>query len=221
MNIGKVFTESGKLLLMGLGVTIKTTLVSLFFAIILGLIACFMNLSNSRILKGIAKIYIWIIRGTPMIVQIFFIYFGLSQFIQSLGISFRFTPFTGGVVALSLNAGAYLSEIFRGGIQAVDPGQTEAALSLGLSKFKTMTKVVLPQAFRICLPSVINQFIISLKDTSLISTISLAEIVYQAKIYIGRTMESFSTWTLVGAYYLVLISFVTMLLNRLEKKLKY
>ncbi len=222
MNIGKVISEAMPLLLQGLVVTIEITAASLIIAVVLGLLTCVMRISKIKPLQWLAKFYVWIIRGTPMLVQIFFIYFGVPQLMQSLGaVDFRFTPVLGGIVALSLNAGAYLSEIFRGGIQAVDYGQIEAARSLGMSNGRTMLKVVLPQAFRICLPSIGNQFIISLKDTSLISVISLAEIVYQAKIYIGRTMESFATWTVVGVMYLVVITLLTWLLNSIEKRTNY
>ena len=221
MNLTKVMSEAGDLLLAGLWVTIQITVVSLILAVILGIVICFFRISKVKPLQWLAKLYLLILRGTPILVQIFFIYFGLPQLVQSLGIDFRFTAFSGGVVALTLNAGAYLSEIFRGGIQAVDYGQTEAARSLGLSKTRTMIKVILPQAFKISLPAVSNQFIITLKDTSLVSVISLGEIVYQAKIYIGRTMESFSTWALVGLMYLVIITVLTELLNILEKRVNY
>ncbi len=111
-----------------------------------------------------------------------------------------------------------MSEIFRGGVAAVDKGQMEAARSLGLSKGRAMLQVVFPQAFRISIPSLVNQFIITLKDTSIISVISLGEIVYQANIYIGRTMESFATWILVGLMYLVVISILSYISKAVERK---
>jgi ABC-type amino acid transport system permease subunit len=153
-------------------------------------------------------------------VQTFFIYFGLPQLIQAMGITFRLSPFEAGVITLSLNAGAYISEIFRGGIDAVDQGQMEAARSLGLSYSRSMYNVVLPQAFRVSLPALVNQVVISLKDTSIISTISLAEICYEAKIYIGTTMQSFATWSIVGLFYLVLVLVLSHFSSVLEKKLK-
>ena len=112
-----------------------------------------------------------------------------------------------------------MSEIFRGGIQAVDKGQMEAARSLGLPKGRAMIKVILPQALKICIPSLVNQFIITLKDTSIISTISLAEVVYAANIYIGRTMNSFATWTLVGLMYLVVVTALSSLSNYIERRI--
>ncbi|GHT50881.1 hypothetical protein FACS1894102_6620 [Spirochaetia bacterium] len=174
-----------------------------------------------RLLRVLAHIYVTVIRGTPLMVQVFFIYFGLPQFIQSLGIDFRFTAFTAGIITLSLNAGAYIAEIFRGGILSVDQGQMEAARSLGLSYGRSMYLVVLPQALRMSLPALVNQFIISLKDTSIISVISLADICYEAKIYIGTTMQSFTTWTIVGLFYLIIIFILSQISAYIEKRLSY
>ena len=220
MTFGQVCAELYPLLLKGMGVTIQITVVSLLIAMVLGLLSCVMGMSKLFPLQWISKIYIWLIRGTPLLVQVFFIYFGFPQLMQMMGVGLRLTPFTAGVITLSLNAGAYMSEIFRGGIQAVPPGQMEAARSLGLSHGRAMMKVILPQAMRICIPSLVNQFIISLKDTSIISVISLAEIVYQAKIYMGRTMKSFYTWTLVGVFYLILITIITIISRRVERRLQ-
>ena len=166
----------------------------------------------------ISKAYVWIIRGTPILVQVFYFYFALPQLLQMMGFDVRFSSFTAGVITLTLNAGAYISEIFRGAIQAVNTGQMEAARSLGLSHGQAMRKVILPQAFRICLPSLVNQFIITLKDSSLISVIGFGEIMYQAKIYVGRTMEAFATYTWVAVYYLVIITILTQITKIVEKK---
>jgi ABC-type amino acid transport system permease subunit len=148
-------------------------------------------------------------------------YFGIPQLIQSLGFNFRLSPFAAGVLTLSLNAGAYIAEIFRGGIMAIDTGQMEAARSLGLSHYHAMFRIILPQATRVSIPSLVNQFIISLKDTSIISVISLGEIVYEAKIYIGRTMQSFATWTIVGAVYLGIITALSQVSRYVEKRIDY
>lgn len=221
MNIGRVITEAWPLLLKGIGMTAQITIISLVIAMFLGLFSCLMGLSKIKPATWISKFYVWLIRGTPLLVQAFFIYFGIPQLIQSFGIPFRLSPYAAGIITLSLNAGAYISELFRGGIQAVDPGQMEAARSLGLSKGRAMYRVILPQAVRISIPSLVNQCIISLKDTSIISVIGLAEIVYQAKIYIGRTMESFATWTVVAVMYLVVISVLSQISVYVEKRLAY
>lgn len=217
MNLGKVFIEVSPLLYKGLWVTIQVTLISLLMALVIGLFISLMGLSKTP-LRMISKAYVWIIRGTPILVQVFYFYFALPQLLQFLGFDIRFSSFSAGVITLTLNAGAYISEIFRGAIQAVNTGQMEAARSLGLSHGQAMRKVILPQAFRICLPSLVNQFIITLKDSSLISVIGFGEIMYQAKIYVGRTMESFATYTWVAVYYLVIITILTQITKIVEKK---
>jgi His/Glu/Gln/Arg/opine family amino acid ABC transporter permease subunit len=221
MEFGRVLREVFPLLMRGITVTIETTIFALIIAIFLGLLFCLIGLSRKKPLRFIAKFYIWVIRGTPLLVQTFFVYFGLPQLIQSLGFDFRLSPLAAGVITLSMNAGAYIAEIFRGGIQAIDKGQMEAARSLGFSRRRAMIKVILPQALRVSIPALVNQFIISLKDTSIISVISLAEIVYEAKIYIGRTMQSFATWTIVGLCYLVVITVLAQISRYVEKRLDY
>ncbi|MDR2864433.1 MAG: amino acid ABC transporter permease [Spirochaetaceae bacterium] len=221
MDFFIVLKEVYPLLLKGMGVTLETTLIALVLAVIFGLCACLMRISRLTPLRVMAKAYIGLIRGTPLLVQTFFVYFGVPQLIQSFGIDFRLSAFAAGIITLSLNAGAYIAEIFRGGISAVDSGQMEAARSLGFTYGRAMYRVVLPQALRVSIPSLVNQFIISLKDTSIISVISLAEICYQAKIYIGRTMQSFVTWTIVGLFYLVIILILSQLSSSVEKKLNY
>ena len=189
---------------------------------LIGFFACIMGMSKNPVLKGISSVYVWIIRGTPMLVQAFIVYFGMPQVVQKLfDPSFRIDAFTAGVITLSLNAGAYLSEIFRGGISAVSKGQTEAARSLGLSKSRTMIKVVLPQAVKVAIPSMVNQFIITVKDTSILSVIGLADIVNKAKVYVGKSYQFFATYILVAVYYLVVISILMVVSNYLEKKINY
>lgn len=221
MDFARVFRDVFPLLMRGMVITVETTIVALIIALVLGLFTCLFGLSKRGPLRILARFYIWAIRGTPLLVQTFFVYFGVPQLIQSLGLNFRLSPLAAGIITLSLNAGAYIAEIFRGGIQAIDKGQMEAARSLGLSRNRAMFKIILPQAVRISIPSLVNQFIISLKDTSIISVISLAEIVYEAKIYIGRTMLSFATWTIVGAVYLAVITVLSRISIYVEKRLDY
>jgi His/Glu/Gln/Arg/opine family amino acid ABC transporter permease subunit len=221
MNFTQVLKEVSPLLAKGVVITVQTTIVALLIALVLGLFFCLLGMSKVTALRLIAKAYIWVIRGTPLLVQVFFVYFGVPQLIQSLGFNFRLSPFTAGVITLSMNAGAYIAEIFRGGIMSVDHGQMEAARSLGLSHYRAMFRIILPQAVRVSIPALVNQFIISLKDTSIISIIALADIVYQARIYIGRTMQSFATWTIVGIFYLVIITVLSQISTHVEKKLDY
>ncbi|MDR0480090.1 MAG: amino acid ABC transporter permease [Burkholderiaceae bacterium] len=240
MDVIQVFGEAFPMLLRGLGITVQITVASLIMAVVLGLASCLMGLSRIAALRWLSKGYVWLIRGTPLLVQVFFVYFGFPQLIQAIGHSvggadagnlsdliggvlanFRISAFMASFVTLSLNAGAYMSEIFRGGIQAVNPGQMEAARSLGMSHSRAMYRVILPQALRICVPSLVNQFIITLKDTSIVSIISLQEIVYNARIYIGRTMLSFGTWIIVGAMYLLVITVLSFLSKYLERRLDH
>lgn len=220
MGLGKVFSEVNPLLFEGLKMTIAVTVLSLIFAFVIGLCSCFFTMSKKAPLRWISKIYVGLIRGTPLLVQVFYVYFAIPQLLQFMGLDVRLTPFTAGLITLTLNAGAYMSEIFRGAINAVNTGQMEAARSLGLTHGQAMKRVILPQALRICLPSLVNQFIITLKDSSLISVIGFADIMYQAKIYVGRTMQSFATYTWVALFYLVLILALTYVAKQIERKVK-
>ncbi len=221
MDFTRTILESTPLLLEGIKITILISVISLIIGMVIGLLMCIMGMSKNILLKAISGVYIWIIRGTPMIVQAFIVYFGMPQVIQLFNPSFRIEAFTAGIITLSLNAGAYLAEIFRGGIMAVPKGQTEAARSLGLSKSRTMLKIILPQAFKVAIPSMVNQFIITVKDTSILSVIGLADIVNKAKVYVGKSYQFFATYILVAVYYLIVISILMLLSKYLEKKINY
>lgn len=216
MNIMEILPR----LVMSLGVTIRLTLVSLCIATFLGIIFALMSVSSRKPLKLASSFYLDLIRGTPLIVQAFFIYFGIPQLLQSLGFRVRLTPDLAGIITLSLNAGAYMSEIFRSGILAVDKGQMEAARSLGLPKSRAMLKVIIPQAVRIVIPSLVNQFIITLKDTSILSVIGIRELTQTGKLVIATTFESFKVWALVAIMYLVIIKVLSVLSVRLERSLR-
>ena len=219
MNLIQVLSEVYPTILQGLGMTIEITVLSLLIAMVLGIFVCLMNISNNVVLRGIAKFYIWLIRGTPMLVQAFYFYFAMPQLIQSVtGSQFRITVFTASLVTLTLNAGAYISEIFRGSIESVNKGQMEAARSLGLSYAKSMQKIILPQAVRICLPSLVNQFIITLKDSTILYAIGLSEIMYNAMIYVGRTMESFATYTWVAIFFLLIVTILSFISRAVERR---
>lgn len=210
-------------------ITIELSIISLVAATIIGIIVGLVNTSKSKsvimkILKAIANLYIYIIRGTPMLVQILIIYFGLGQMLRPTG--FRWLniggTFTAGTVALSLNAGAYMAEIVRGGIEAVDKGQIEAARSLGLTYGKTMKKIVLPQALRTMLPSIINQFIISIKDTSLLSVIGLTELTNVGKtIAATQSAHMMVIYCFMACYYLFICIVLAQVSKVVEKRLSY
>ncbi|MFD4291724.1 amino acid ABC transporter substrate-binding protein/permease [Rhodococcus sp. NPDC058532] len=205
--------DSFPLLMKGLWLTIVLTVVSLAIALLLGLVFGFLRVSTSRILRGIGVVYVDIFRGTPLLVQAFFIYFGIPA-----ALGFTMPAMTAGIITLSLNAGAYITEIIRGGIQSVDRGQMEAARSLGMGYLPSMRKVVLPQAFRTMMPSFVNQAVITLKDTSILSVIGIAELTQTGKIIIARNFESFNMWLIVGIFYFVIIMALTKLSGRLERK---
>lgn len=201
-------------LMEGLWLTILATLVALVAAFILGIVFGFGRISKFLPFRWLATAYVFVFRGTPILVQAFFVFFAIPQLFPGL----TFNPFVAGAITLSLNTGAYMTEIIRGGIQAVDPGQNEASRSLGLGHWKTMQKVVLPQAFRIMIPSFVNQGIITLKDTSLISVIGLAELTFVSRQIIASTYLSAQVLTIVAIIYFVVITLLTLLANRLERK---
>lgn len=197
-----------------MGKTVQITLFSLFYATIIGVVFGLMKVSRNRFFSSIANAYIWIIRGTPLLVQIYFIYFGVP-----MATGLKLSEWNAGIITMSLNAGAYMAEIVRGGIEAVDVGQMEAARSLGLPYRTSMQKVVLPQALRTMLPSIINQFIITLKDTSLLSVIGVRELTMNGRIITANNMETIRMWGIVAIYYLVIISILTVIANRVEAKI--
>ncbi|WP_435367975.1 amino acid ABC transporter substrate-binding protein/permease [Paenibacillus lautus] len=208
--------ESLPSLLKGLGNTLLLTIVSLFFAFFLGLIFGFMKVGRNRWLRGIATVFVDIFRGIPLLVLAFFIYFGIPQ-----AFGFTMSPIVAAVLTLSLNAGAYVTEIIRGGIQSIDPGQLEAARSLGLPYRKAMMKIIIPQAIKVMIPTFINQLVITLKDTSILSVIGLVELTQSGKIIIARTFASFDIWLVVAIMYLVVITILTKISDRLERKVRH
>lgn len=204
--------------------TLKLTVVSLLMATVLGIIFGLFKVSGIKPLKLLADIYIDIIRGTPLMVQTMIIFYGVSQVLRPLGFSWGNIggAYTAGAVTLSLNAGAYMAEIIRGGIEAIDKGQMEAARSLGLPYGKAMRKVILPQAFRTMMPSIINQFIISLKDTSLISIIGIRELTQNGKIIAANSASMvMAIWLVVAVYYLVICTILSKVALVVERKVSY
>lgn len=208
------------MLLESLGQTMLLTLLSLIFAFIIGLVFGLMNVSKSKALNFIGTFYVDAIRGVPLIVLAYFIYFGIPAAIKASGIAnFKLSALQAGTIALSMNAGAYMAEIFRAGIQSVDRGQMEAARSLGLGYGKAMQKVILPQAIRTMVPSIINQFIISLKDTSILSVIGFPELTKAGNIIVGNTFKALQVWGIVGIMYMIVITILSKIAKRIERRL--
>ena len=208
------------MLLQALGQTMLLTLLSLLFAFIIGLIFGMMSVSKNRVLNIISVVYVDGIRGIPLIVLAYFIYFGVPKIIQmTVNPGFRMTALVAGTIALSRNAGAYMSEIFRAGIQSVDIGQVEASRSLGLGYARTMQRVVLPQAIRTMIPSIINQFIISLKDTSILSVIGFPELTKAGNIIVGNTFATAETWGIIAVMYLIVIVTLSRIAKLIERRI--
>ena len=209
----------GGMLLSAMGRTLLMTLLSLIFAMVIGMIFGLMNVVHNRFFNCIGTIYVDAVRGVPLIVLAFFIYFGMPSAIKGMGIAgFRLNGLQAGTIALSLNCGAYMAEIIRAGIESVDRGQMEAGRSLGLSYGSCMALIVIPQAIRTMIPSIINQFIITLKDTSILSVIGFPELTNVGKTVIGSTLRPLEGWAVVGLMYMVVIVTLSKLAKRVERR---
>jgi polar amino acid transport system permease protein len=200
-------------LLQGSVMTIELTAITLVLGTFLGIMLAFLKISGVKVLYYIASFYTWVFRGTPLILQLFFFYYALP----TMGITF--TAFTAAVIGLSLNCGAYMAEIIRGGILAIDKGQFEASKALGYTYFQTMVKIVLPQAIRIILPPVGNEFIAMIKDTSLVSTIAMSELMRTATQITSATFKFGEILFTAAILYLLMTTVFTSIFSRVEKKL--
>lgn len=201
------------ILLMGAGVTIEITAFSVAIGFFIGLFVGIARISQFKILQIMAAVYADCIRGTPLLVQIFLIYFALP-----MAIGQRVEPFIAAVAACGINSGAYVSEIFRAGIQAIDVGQMEAGRSLGLTWWQTMRFIILPQAFKNILPPLGNEFIAMLKDSSLVSVIGFEELTRRGQLIIAQTYGSFEIWMTVAVLYLIMTMAISRIVAFLEKR---
>jgi len=208
-----------KQLLGGLGVTIALALISFAIAMVVGIIFGMFSVSPYKWLRWTAEIFVDVIRGIPLMILAAFIFWGIPNLIESMtGHQSPINDFLAGTIALSLNAAAYIAEIVRGGIQAVPAGQMEASRSLGISYSKTMRKIILPQATKLMLPNFVNQFVIALKDTTIVSAIGLVELFQTGKIIIARNYQSFKMYAILAVFYLVIITLLTRFAKQLEKR---
>lgn len=204
----------------GINWTLLISLISVLVGAILGAIICFMKMSKFEIfkikpLKVIATIYVEIIRGTPMILQIMIAFVAFDEL---LGLNVQ--PLTAGIIAVSLNSAAYVSEIIRGGIDAVDKGQLEAARSLGMNKTKAMRLIILPQAIRNILPAIGNEFVTVIKESSMASVIGVGELMYASKVVRGATFKGFEPLIVAAAFYFVITFALGRTLNYVERRMK-
>lgn len=210
-DLAALILDSLPYLLRGALYTVLLSLGGMFFGLLLGFALALMRLSPLRLLSWPARVYVSFIRGTPLLVQLFMIYYGLPQ----LGI--QLDPIPSALIGFSLNMAAYLSEILRGAIGAIDRGQWEAAASIGMSGSQTLRRVILPQAARTALPPMGNSFISLVKDTSLAATIQVPELFRQAQLITARTFEIFTLYLAAALIYWVLASGLSWLQNRLER----
>jgi len=211
-HVLQTLIDSSDLFIDAMLLTLQLTVVSILVGIVIGLFFALLKISNIKPLEWISDAYVYLIRGTPLIVQIFILYFGIS------GI-FLIPDFWAAALALAFHNGAYIAEIFRGTIQSVDKGQMEAGRSLGMSKALTMRRIILPQAFRRSLPPLGNQFIIGLKDSSLAAFISMNELFNVATTLGSNNFDEMTYLLIVAFYYLVLVAILTLIVRATEKKL--
>jgi polar amino acid transport system permease protein len=200
-------------LLKGSVMTIQLTVITLFLGTFLGILLAFCKISKNSVINTIATIYTWIFRGTPLLLQLFFFYYALP------GMGVTMSAFTAAVLGLSLNCAAYMAEIIRGGILAIDKGQFEASKALGFTYFQTMTKIILPQTFRVIIPPVGNEFIAMLKDTSLVSSIAMTELMRTTTNISSATFKYPEMYFSAACLYLLLTTLFTTAFSLIEKKL--
>jgi len=218
-----------QIVLEGVPVTIGVSLVSILFATILALFGALGRLSNNSIAQGVSSLYVSVIRGTPLLIQIYVIYLGLPQIGQqlvaagypTLGNMFTLSALQSGILALSLNYGAYMTEIFRAGIQSIAYGQREAAVSIGMTPWQTLRRIILPQAVRIIIPDIGNQFIAMQKDSALVSIMGIWEITYRANRFARKDTKFMEMFLLAAALYWILTIISSWLENRLERRLAH
>jgi polar amino acid transport system permease protein len=208
-----LIANSFPLLLTGAGVTLQITLISVGLGLLSGMFVGIARLAKLWPVRFFAAVYVDFIRGTPLLVQIFIIYFAMP-----LVLGQRIDPFVAAITACSINSGAYIAEIFRAGIQSIDKGQTEAGRSLGMTWAQTMHYIILPQAFKRIIPPLGNEFIAMLKDSSLVSVIGFEELTRRGQLVIARTYGAFEIWLTVAFLYLIMTLTISRLVNVLERR---
>lgn len=217
---GLLTVENILFLLNGAKMSIIIATLSFVFGTMLGICGAAMKISNSKILRLIAKLYVDIIRGTPMLLQILFIYLGFPLIYKAITGNFiRLNPYVVGVIAISINSGAYTTELIRGGIQAIDKGQWEACQTLGLPYMLTMRKIILPQAFKNILPPLVSEFIVLIKDSCLISCIGAVELLQSSQILGARNYNYVVFLVAASFIYLIMTGFISFLATKVEKRL--
>jgi len=219
----------------GIRVTLSITVVSFLFILFAGLVGGLGRVAKNPIINGIASIYVEIVRGIPLLVQLLFIYYASPIVLRDLGrrlaavwpalsvrlIEIKLNPFAAAVLGLTICYGAYMSEIVRAGIESISKGQMEAARSLGMSYFQAMRYIILPQAVRVILPPVGNEFVALLKDSSLVSVVAVADMTRRGREFMASTFLALETWMMVALLYLVMTLFFARVVTYIERKLSY
>ncbi|HHY98897.1 MAG TPA: amino acid ABC transporter permease [Firmicutes bacterium] len=208
-----VFIKYLPVLAEGAIMTVELTVLAIIVGTALGLFIALAEISHSRVVSSAARFYTWLVRGTPLLLQLFTIYYGLPQ------IGLTLSPFVAAVTGMSLNSAAYVAEIIRGAIESIDKGQMEAARSLGMSYLQAMRRIILPQAYRRLIPPMGNEFIALLKDSSLVATISMVDLMRTAQQMYATTFRPVEIFAGAGCLYLLLTTFFTITFGRLEKRL--
>lgn len=200
--------------ILGLGAvtTVELTILSVIFGTFIGLLLALMKISSNIILSRAAGFYIYVMRGTPLLLQLFAIYYGGP----SIGVNLP--PFVAAVLGMSANSAAYVAEIIRAGIQSIDRGQMEAAKALGMTYGQAMRRIILPQAYRRLIPPMGNEFIALLKDSSLVSTIAMVELMRVAQQMYANSFKPIEVFTMAGIYYLILTSVFTIIFGKMERR---
>lgn len=205
-------------LMKGLELTLLIAVFGLIIGFAIGLLAGLARLSRKRLLRVVSTVYVEAIRGTPLLVQAVWLFFGLNQLlVQTAG--FRISSVQAGIIVIAVNAGAYIAEIVRGSIQSIDRGQDEAGRSLGLTKTQSFVHIVFPQAFKRMIPPLGNQFIISLKDTSLLSIIAVGELMRNGQEIVSTEFNAFVIYTIIAVMYLLLTLAISFILRSIERRI--
>ena len=220
-------------LLDGVVVTLRVTIVSFLFILIVGMFGGLARVSSARLVSGVASLYVEIVRGIPVLVWLLWIWFALPQLLERLGkatltalpavgqwlLDLKLGEYTAAIVGFTFAYGAYITEIFRAGIQSIPKGQMEAARSLGMTYLQAMRYIVLPQAVRVILPPVGNEFVTLLKDSSLVSILAVSDLTRRGREFVARTFLSFDTFTMVALIYLILTLFFTRISTAVERRM--
>ncbi len=196
----------------GIAVTFKVTVGAILLALVLGLVTGLGRISANRFINGLASLYVEVIRGIPLLVQIFYIYYALGRFV-------KIPDLLSAIIAMAVCYGAYMGEVFRAGIQSIPKGQMEAALSLGMTREQAMRHVILPQAFKVVLPPVGNEFIALLKDSSLVSILAVADLLRRGREFASESFTYFETYTVIALIYLIITLFFSKLIGIMEERI--